>query len=160
MTVLMFWNVGRQNDPEAIGQLCREHDVDILLLAEAETPSARLTTAINDATGSRRTLRELPHLGESRIRALSSYPQEFLATAFDDGHVKMLELRQPIGLPLLIDAVHLPSKLWSDNDDQQYRIRQLRNDITAQETRSWHQNTVVIGDLNMNPFKDALTAAD
>jgi hypothetical protein len=30
---------------------------------------------------------------------------------FDDGHVKMLELRPPIGVSLLIVAAHLPSKL-------------------------------------------------
>ena len=84
----------------------------------------------------------------------------FVGPAFDDGHVKMLELRQPTGIPLLVVAAHLPSKLRSDDDDQQYRIRQLRTDISAQEVRSGHQNTVVIGDLNVNPFEDALTAAD
>jgi endonuclease/exonuclease/phosphatase family metal-dependent hydrolase len=160
MTALMFWNVGRRDDAQAIGQLCRDYDVDILLLAEAETPSARLTTEINNETGSGRMLWELPHLGESRIRALTRYMPGFVRPTFDDGHVKMLELRQPIGLPLLIVAVHLPSKLWSDDDDQEYRIRQLRIDVTAQESRSGHQNTVIIGDLNVNPFEDALTAAD
>ncbi len=30
----------------------------------------------------------------------------------------------------------------------------------AQETHLGHRNTVVIGDLNVNPFEDALTAAD
>jgi len=72
----------------------------------------------------------------------------------------MLDLQPPIGLPLLIVAVHLPSKLHAGDNDQELRIRQLREDITAQEARSGHQNTVVIGDLNVNPFEDALTAAD
>jgi hypothetical protein len=35
MAVLMFWNIGKRDNSTAIGQLCREHDVDVLLLAEA-----------------------------------------------------------------------------------------------------------------------------
>jgi hypothetical protein len=30
----------------------------------------------------------------------------------------------------------------------------------VQEEKFGHQNTVIIGDLNANPFEDALTAAD
>ncbi|MSP00530.1 MAG: endonuclease/exonuclease/phosphatase family protein [Acetobacteraceae bacterium] len=155
----MFWNVGQRDNGEAIGQLCREYDVDVLLLAEAGTISARLVTEINDATGSDRTLWELPRR-ESRVRAFTRYAPTFLKPAFDSGHVKMLDLQLPNGLPLLIVAAHLPSKRHADDSDQQYRIRQLRTDITTQETLRGHQNTVVIGDLNVNPFEDALTAAD
>ena len=160
MTVLMFWNVGRRDNAHAIGELCREYDVDIVLLAEAETPSARLTSEINEAIGLGRTVRELPRPVKSRIRALTRYDSGFVTPRFDDGRVKMLELRQPIGLPLLIVAVHLPSKLWTNDDDQRYRVRQLRSDIAAQEAQIGHKNTVIIGDLNANPFEDALTAAD
>jgi exonuclease III len=159
MTVLMFWNIGRQDNHAAIGQLCREHDVDILLLAEGETAPAALAADINDAAGLTRMLWELPRLG-SRIRAFTRYAPGFLEPAFDDPHVKMLHLRPPIGVPLLIVSAHLPSKLRIDDEDQSYRIRQLRRDIEDQEVRSGHQNTVVIGDLNVNPFEDALTAAD
>jgi hypothetical protein len=159
MAVLMFWNVGGMTGGEAIGHLCRDHDVDILLLAEAETTSARLTTEINGAKDSTGIFWELPHL-ESRIRAFTRYAPGCLEPVFDDGHVKMLHLRPPVGLPLLIVAAHLPSKLWSEPDDQSYRVRRLRQDIAAAEVRGGQQNTVVIGDLNVNPFEDALAAAD
>jgi endonuclease/exonuclease/phosphatase family metal-dependent hydrolase len=96
----------------------------------------------------------------SRVRAFTRYAPGRLVPAFDDPHVKMLHLHPPIGLPLLIVAAHLPSKLRGDDQDQGYRIRRLRSDIEAQEARSRHQNTLVIGDLNVNPFEDALTAAD
>jgi hypothetical protein len=159
MAVLMFWNTGRTASSEAIGRLCREHDVDILLLAEAETASPLLAAEINRAGGLTRTLWELPRLG-SRIRAFTRYAHQFLEPAFDDRHVKMLHLRPPIGRPLLIVSAHLPSKLRADDKDQSYRIRRLRGDIETQEAGRGHQNTVVIGDLNVNPFEDALTAAD
>jgi hypothetical protein len=78
---------------------------------------------------------------------------------FDDGHVKVLEFRPPVGVPLLIVAAHLPSKLWAGTEEQKYRFRRLRDDIAAQEAHAGHRNTVVIGDLNVNPFEDALTVA-
>jgi len=159
MTVLMFWNIGRRENGTAIGQLCRKYDVDILLLAESAMASTSLVTEINVAAGSSRTYWELPHLG-SRVRAFTRYAPGFVETAFDDGHVKMLELRPPIGVPLLIVAAHLPSKLWADSQKQSYRVRRLRQDIETQEAQRGHKNTVVIGDLNLNQFEDALTAAD
>jgi hypothetical protein len=159
MAVLMFWNIGKRDNSTAIGQLCREHNVDILLLAEAETAPAALASDINRSGDLGRMLWELPRLG-GRIRAFTRYAPGFLEPAFDDRHVKMLHLRPPIGLPLLIVSAHLPSKLHAEDEDQSYRIRRLRTDIQDQETRSGHQNTVVIGDLNVNPFEDALTAAD
>lgn len=159
MLVLMFWNCGGRGDGAIIGALCRQHDVDILLLAEVETDSAQLVTDINGSRGLKPALWELPR-GNSRVRAFTRFTPDAVTPAFDDRHVKMLDLRPPIGPPILIVAAHLPSKLRADDDDQQYRVRQLRQDIAARETHAGHSNTLVIGDLNMNPFEDAMTAAD
>jgi hypothetical protein len=159
MAVLLFWNLGGRQDAVALRDLCRAHDVDVRLLAEAAAPSIEFMTTLNGPPGTPRPLWELPHL-ESRIRAFTRYPPQCISPAFDDSHVKMLHLRPPIGLPLLIVAAHLPSKLWAEDEDQQYRVRQLRSDIVTQETKFGHQNTVIIGDLNANPFEAALTAAD
>jgi hypothetical protein len=72
MAVLMFGNTGKRDNQAAIGALCREHDVDILLLAEAETAPGDLAALINRAAGHSPTLSELPRLG-SRIRAFTRY---------------------------------------------------------------------------------------
>jgi endonuclease/exonuclease/phosphatase family metal-dependent hydrolase len=159
MAVLIFWNVARRANPGAIARLCLEYGVDILLLAEAEDAAAGLATEINEAAGWTRMLWELPRL-ESRVRAFTRYPPGYALPAFDDRHVKMLNLTPPIGVPMLIVAAHLPSKLRAEHEDQAYRLRRLRLDIEVQEARNGHQNTLVIGDLNVDPFEDALTAAD
>jgi endonuclease/exonuclease/phosphatase family metal-dependent hydrolase len=159
MAVLMFWNVGRRDNREAIGRLCRDHDVDLLLLAEAEAGPADMASGMNRLAGWDRGLWELPRR-VSRVRAFTRYPPDHVRPAFDDPNVKILELRPPVGRPLPIVAVHLPSKLRAKEEDQAYRIRRLRADIEFQERQCGHQNTVVIGDLNVNPFEEALTAAD
>jgi hypothetical protein len=134
----MFWNVGRREIGEAVGHLCREHDVDVLLLAEADASSGRLVLAINESAGPHRTYWELPCL-ESRVRAFTHFPAGVVTAAFDDGRVKMLNLHPPIGRPLLIVSAHLPSKLWADDEDQAYRsdgILLIRSVVTVIGTRS------------------------
>jgi hypothetical protein len=108
MAVLMFWNVGRRNNAEAIGRLCGEQDVDILLLAEADIGSARLVTEINDAMGSTRTLWELPHR-ESRVRAFTRYAPGFVKPAFDDGQVEDAGA-QAAYRPTTADRGHAPTE--------------------------------------------------
>lgn len=157
MASLMFWNVGRQEAGDAIADLCREHEVDVLLLAEVTTRTTALLRHLND-TG-RAKYREF-RPAQSRVRVFTRYPRGALSSVFDDGHVSIRSLRPPTGLPILIVAAHLPSKLWTTEGDQYYRLRQLRQDITRAETHAGHQNTIVIGDLNVNPFEDAIVAAD
>ena len=157
MASLMFWNVGRQEAGDAIGALCREHGVDVLLLAETPTETATLLRHLN-GSGRARYWEYRPV--ESRVRLFTRYPRRALSMVFDDGHVSIRGLRPPVGLQILIVAAHLPSKLWATEGDQYYRMRQLRQYITQAETRAGHQNTIVIGDLNANPFEDAVAAAD
>ena len=153
----MFWNVGGKEIPESIATLCREQEVDVLLLAECKTQQSDMSMSLNTPKRAPGTYRELPHL-DSRIRVFTRFSSNRFDPVFDDGHVRILHLRLPIGRPLLIVAAHLPSKLWSNAGDQSYRIRQLRQDIEAAEAKTGHKNTVVIGDLNANPFEDSLMA--
>jgi endonuclease/exonuclease/phosphatase family metal-dependent hydrolase len=59
----------------------------------------------------------------------------------------------------LLVAVHLQSKLhWSDRD-QALACTRLVNQITREEDRFRHQRTILVGDLNMNPFEDGVVGA-
>lgn len=157
MAVLLFWNVGERDAASAIAALCREHDVDVLILAEASMRMVELMRHLNRGDGAPFwEFNPVP----SRVRLVTRYPSSCLQQVFDDGQVSIRNLRPPIGAEVLIVAAHLPSKLHSDDQDQYYRIRRLRTDIEAAETRVGHRNSIVIGDLNLNPFEDAMVAAD
>ena len=64
------------------------------------------------------------------------------------GGVAIRHYRLPSGETLLVVAVHLPSKLWATPDDQIFVALELG-----------HSSTIVIGDLNMNPFDDGMIQA-
>lgn len=157
MAVLLFWNVGGSEVGSAIAELCTEHDVDVLILAEAAMGTVEMVHHLNRGTGA--PFWEFRPV-DSRVRLITRYPTSCLQQVFDDGRVSIRNLRPPIGAEVLIVAAHLPSKLHSDDEDQYYRIRQLRADLEAAEMRVGHRNSIVIGDLNVNPFEDPMIAAD
>jgi hypothetical protein len=72
----------------------------------------------------------------------------------------MREIRHPLGLKLLLVAVHFPSKLHRSSVSQTLFAARLSRAICAAEDRVGHANSLVIGDLNMDPFEDGVTAAD
>lgn len=158
MAVLMFWNLGRNAAAQAIAALCRVWRPDILILAEADMATSDVLRPLNigDDEAPYWEFRPVP----TRVRFFTRYPPICIQQVFDDNHVSIRNLHPPSGVELLVVGVHLPSKLYSSPQEQYYRIRQLRKDIEAAEAQVGHQNSIIIGDLNANPFEDCLVAAD
>jgi len=68
---------------------------------------------------------------------------------------------QPIlGHSFILAAVHLPSKLRLDADDQAGLCSRWVREVREAEARVGHLRTVVIGDLNMNPFEAGIVGAE
>ncbi|HUB11729.1 MAG TPA: endonuclease/exonuclease/phosphatase family protein [Acetobacteraceae bacterium] len=158
MAVLLFWNVRGSHIADSLASICQDHEVDVLMLAELEANAIEMLGRLNSTKDA--PYWELRSPVVSRVRCFTRYPIASITPLFDDGRVSIRNLSPPIGASVLIVAVHMPSKLQSDDQDQHYRIRRLRGDIEEAERQVGHRNTVVIGDLNANPFEDAMVAAD
>ncbi len=154
----MFWNLGGNPIHELVGAACREHQVDVLIVAEAgEIDPADFLRSLNrDGEIRFSEFNQVP----SKVRFFLRYPTENLSAVFDDGRVSIRNLRPPVGPNLLIIGAHLPSKLYRREEDQSYAVRILRNNIREAEQKVSHSNTLLIGDLNMDPFEAGMVAAD
>jgi hypothetical protein len=157
MAVFMFWNLGRSEVAARVASLCHLHEVDILVLAEAPERRGELIRRLNDG---KRVYREFMPDVARRVRIFSRYPESSLTPVFDDSHISIRHLHPPVGAQVLIVAAHLPSKLRTDEREQYFRVREMRSRISAAEASVGHQNTIIIGDLNLNPFEEAIAAAD
>src|SRR5262249_17784633 len=140
-----------------LGAACREHAVDVLILAESQIPSSDVLRNLN-STGEFRF--DEFYAVPSTLRFFHRLPANSIHPVFDDGRVSIRRVKPPLGREILVVACHLPSKLHSSPQDQYYRVRKLRRDIIDAERSSGHQNSIVLGDFNMNPFEDAMNAAD
>ena len=64
------------------------------------------------------------------------------------------------GIDILLFGVHLPSKLYSKGQDQYSVAVKCNREIEKKEEEFGINNTIVIGDFNMNPFEDGMVSAD
>jgi hypothetical protein len=153
----MFWNTKGALLYNEIGAICQDYDVDLAIFAESKLDRMPLLEALN-LTGPRYFI-ELPVLG-SRLQFFTRYPLEWIEPRYDGRHASIRLLKHPLGEELLIVAVHLPSKLYQKDQDQEFHVRNLVDVISEQERNIGHNRTLVIGDFNMNPFENGMIVAD
>jgi hypothetical protein len=156
MPVFLFWNVGKKSPLELISAACHEHKVDILLLAESGACSSAVLSALNNVEFRFNEFSQVP----SSVTLFHRLPSNAVQAVSDDGRVSVRRVKPPLGREILIIACHLRSKLYSDPADQYLTARSLRKKIIEAENSAGHQNSILIGDFNMNPFEQGMNAAD
>jgi hypothetical protein len=154
----MFWNVKKGQAIPYVQQACADNNVDILILAEDSDDKFQTSIAINKLDGYSVYNEYKPV--ESKLRLFTRMPIDSFSIVHDDRRVSIRLFTPPVGIPLLIVAAHLPSKLHSTEQDRYFYVRELSKNILDAEKRYGHNNTIVIGDLNMNPFEDPMTSVD
>jgi hypothetical protein len=88
------------------------------------------------------------------------YPVEAIELVADQGRSAIRRIYPLIGLDILLVALHLPSKLRMKEVEQMSYAVEVSALIQEAESRVGHTRTVVIGDLNMNPFEAGLVSAN
>ena len=151
----LFWNLNHHDIPGFVHTLAREHDVDILILAECVTKTAKFLEELNS---------ELPHyeLAHGNCGAITCFTRfnaDFLKPVFESNRISIRSLTLPGREPILLAAAHLPSKIGFSDDSQFIESFHLSRVIDEAETREGHARTILVGDLNMNPFEMGMVAA-
>ena len=155
MITFLFWNINGKSLAGRVGNLTAAHGADLVILAECRTPPADVVAAL-DATGrgpfalvagSGAELQLYTRLPTARWHALYADPlQAWLAFRVQVG-------RRPA---FLLFLAHLPSKLHANELDQLQYASELADSVRAFEAQQGHRRTVIVGDLNANPFENPL----
>jgi len=157
MANFLFWNLNKKPLKEEIIQLCHYHEVDILILAESDLPESDLLDELNrDLTSEF----NLPFNLSPKLSFFIRFPLDCFEPVLDEGGIAIRMLSPPIGLDILIIAVHLPSKLHYKEVDQVFECTRLIKTIEEAEHKVGHRRTVVVGDFNMNPFEVGFISSD
>lgn len=160
MSTILFWNQGLNPATlEPVAGLVQEHQVDVVLLAEQpkDFDDDAIAAYLNGRLTSN-TFTPAFRPPKARICALSRLsPARFYTHQHDDTF--------PYATFYAIDdctlvAVHLVSKAFADDDDQSEEAIRLGQMIRHHENkRVGDERTLVVGDLNMDPFDDGVTKA-
>jgi endonuclease/exonuclease/phosphatase family metal-dependent hydrolase len=155
----LFWNTGGSDLTDALVKIVQTHAVDLLVLAESEEIAVGpFLKAVNDKEGT--NFRFHNAVGQERLRVFSSLPAKSVSKKFDTGGVSIRHVRPPVNDDFILVAVHLPSKLRWQEREQQDICPRIRNYIETVETQIGHQRTIVVGDLNMNPFEHGVVSSE
>src|SRR5947208_722400 len=142
---IAFWNTKRLGNATLIATLCREHDLDVLILAEPGTGLTDLLTALNSGSAQQFFPDASPGLSE-RLQILYRYEPSAVLPLRDTFDIAARSLAPPLHLPITLVAAHLPSKLFRSQEDQVISAPRLAAIIGEVETQAGHTRTVLIGD--------------
>lgn len=159
MATILFWNINKKRLFKEITSLCNEHEVDILILAEAK-PYISDAEVLIELNSGRENVYTAPFNPSPRLSFFLRYPAESIGLVSDEGGIAIRSISPPIGLDILLVALHLPSKLYMTEDDQKFQAVRVSQLIQEAESKVGHTRTLVIGDLNMNPFEAGIVGAD
>jgi hypothetical protein len=157
MPTLVFWNLDGNVSAATVAGLARQCDADILILAE-------------NKNGIPDILRELNHdasrlyfsdIGQSdRLTILTRFLPDRSILIRDSPGVSIRHYTMPLGDSFLVVAVHLSSKLRKKTEDQILGTTRLARFIRAAEENVGHARTLIVGDLNMNPFEVGMVGSE
>ena len=156
MVRFVFWNVNRADIPKAVVHLAYQENADVLILAECAMHLGQLLMRLNV---------EEPHYqlvpgNCDHLVFFTRFESEWLTPLFESHRISIRRLvMPPPRKPILIAAAHLPSKQNYSDESQVFESVHLARLIEETEEQEGHQRTVVIGDLNMNPFESGMVAA-
>jgi hypothetical protein len=154
MITVLFWNVKQRDVTAYMAELASEHSVDVLLLAENSVPPPDVAAVLEAHTGR-------PYYFDPLSRGVEIYARFSLdkappALSEEGFSIRELPLR-PFGV--LLVSLHFPSKLWLSDGDQAALCPEYAQQIRRVEESRGHRRTLVVGDLNMNPYEPGVVGA-
>jgi hypothetical protein len=160
MTSFLFWNILGKDLRPTVTRAVIERDVDILLLAECDVPDTDMASALTRDTGNAYEAVSLPN---DKVRVFSRLPSvSWTRRQTDNLTARMGVWSVDAGKPpgILLAAAHFLSKNNSSESEQAIMAVELGKEISRVEDFVGHQRTVLVGDLNMNPFEDGVTGVN
>jgi hypothetical protein len=157
MVSFLFWNTGGRRLEGTVARLARRHEVDVLMLAECPTAVGPMLLALN---AEETAYRFAPTIEQDHpLKVYVRFSEELLAPLQDAKRLTIRELRLPGVDPVILVVAHAPSKLWMSPDSQHEYLVELAATIRSVETRMGHSRTILVGDLNANPFEPGMIGA-
>ena len=154
----VFWNTAGKCSPNIVDEAVKDLDADFVIIAEDCLNINQLLPLLN--TNSRKVYQfRCNNRRRISIYATTENRVKIELVSTDNPYILPVQITTPVQKTLLI-GVHLPSKLRTDNNERQFRSREVAGEIISIESRLGHKNTVVVGDFNMNPFEDGIVAID
>lgn len=169
MISFLFWNLmgNQEQNRESRMQGIRNHlirmvarlNLDVLLFAESAFEPSAMVAALNETQAG---VYHYPESNSRRVQIYTRLPDRSIVDQFNDssdGRMTIRRVRTPANTEILLAGLHFQSQMAWDSDDQAMQATVTRRDIAETEAQVGHKRTVLVGDLNMNPFDLGVVSA-
>ena len=156
MVTFLFWNVRNKDLGGLAARVVEEHRVDVILLAECLSPAGFLES-LNQSLSAKFNYHVINP--ERRIEIYSRFPSKNVGLLGDIGGLSAFRLLPFDGEELLVIGAHLLSKKHLTPEDQTLLCTEIARTVSEFESVVGHRRTVLVGDLNMNPFETGVVGA-
>jgi exonuclease III len=160
----LFWNLDGGPRQELVADLAAEHGASFVLLAECQIDPPVMTSALS-AVGLNGFEYHTGYAHETGdLRLFMRLPKNSSHPIFDDAnnHITIRRVILPHAADdFLLAVVHLQSKVrWTDADQAQGLVGRLARYIEEAEKTHGHSRTILVGDLNVNPFETGIVGSE
>lgn len=142
----LFWNTHNNKKINYIlKQLIKENNIHIVILAEYDADISELLSGLH--------LFKYVTVGCNRIKILGRISPSCVLPSSQSDYASF----QIINGKIILCCVHLPGKIYCSSAlDREKAIAQINYDIDVLERQIGSENTVVVGDFNLNPYESSL----
>jgi hypothetical protein len=155
MASFLFWNLrGRHLEP-VLRRLTARDGVDVLMLAECAIPEEAVLNSLNAA--GQGSLNRLPPIASRGLELYSRFDRHCFGPVLKEAdHYLIRSLTPPEGIEIVLVMAHLASPSFKDSRDLRSRCIGFAEAIREAENASRNDRTIVVGDLNVNPFEEGM----
>jgi hypothetical protein len=155
----LFWNL-KQPLQHRLARIVAGEKVDVVMLAECPVSPAEVLAALNTPTG---PVFEEPITfnPKPKLRLFTTLPVARFHPQFDgpNGHTVVYRVELDRRQPFLLAIVHWPDKRNNDERDQTLLSAEFAREVRQAELDSGIERTILVGDLNMNPYEPGVVGA-
>jgi exonuclease III len=154
----LFWNLNRKPLQKIVADLAKAHDVDVLIFVECDIPPNEMLLALNESV---QTQFHFPFSNSEHTVIYSRFQRQYVKTLFEEGdRISIRQFCLPDRMDIIIAAVHLPSKLFNSPESQSHYCSEVVKTVRDIEIEKGHSRTILVGDMNMNPFESGMVSAN
>ncbi len=156
----VFWNLNRRRLEAFCAEIAFEHDIDVILLAECAFDPRSLTPLLSATTNRRWWYHPSPAGEIGYLRVFSTLGELAFRETHGDGRGRLsIRVFEHENVEHLLALLHITSKLRVKDGSQFIEAMEMADAIRQIEDQHYHRRTIAVGDLNMNPFEDAVISS-
>jgi hypothetical protein len=157
-TCFLFWNIKRKDLRGHLAEIVKQHEVDVVLLAESCVQPADMEEALGSSAGY--PFAHAPSLfPPCNVQAYTRFDPARIIPEMNENHFLIHRLALPQRGEILLLVCHLSSRLFKDQRDRDVACHTVVKHLLDIEAKCGTSRTLVVGDFNMQPYDDAVIEA-